>query len=178
MKKILFLFCMCISGVAVAQETIVLPSSFDENQMIVKEMDEEGNFIPVNQVEGVVDDSQQTTQQQSDQIEKDNSEEEENRRRIAPKEKVLPKNISEDPQKLKRVRKMKAIKRDYGIQKTTFGADTYEKVETPKKPTFKMPTMTKAFDDFRRESVHYEDCSSDDPDCRMYEVDEKGQVIF
>ena len=51
MKKMFFLFCLCLGSIAVAQETITLPSTFDENQMIVKKMDANGNYIPVNQIQ-------------------------------------------------------------------------------------------------------------------------------
>ena len=85
--------------------------------------------------------------------------------------------IESQSDKPKRVRRLRAIKRDYGIQKTTFSADTLGKMETPKNLTFKVPTMTKAYEDFKRESVRYEDCEADDPNCVMYEVDEAGQVI-
>ena len=50
MKKILFLFCLFFATGVVAQETIVLPSTFDESQMIVKKVDARGNYVPLNQV--------------------------------------------------------------------------------------------------------------------------------
>lgn len=162
MKKTFFLFCLCLSGATVAQETIVLPSTFDENQMIVKKIDKDGYFMPVNQI-----DLSNEGQLQEENIQKPTTED-------------VGQIIQEvEPQQVKpkKVRRLRAVKRKYGIQKTTFGADTLGKIESPKKPTFKMPTMTKAFEDLKKESVYFEDCNVDDPNCVTYEVDEKGQVI-
>ena len=78
----------------------------------------------------------------------------------------------------KRIRKLRAVEKDYSIPKTTFGNSTLQKVKVPVNGTFQTSTMAKAIEDFRKESISFEDCNSDDPNCKIYEVDEKGQVIF
>ena len=227
MKKILFLFCLFFATGVVAQETIVLPSTFDESQMIVKKVDARGNYVPLNQVadisnnqkeqvKKVVADSQKQTieniqiseelpgvpQKRGGRLKFDNPQmqgnaenaivknskefeqtvrkaEQEGKIMVLKKPMVLFEEEKEPkPVEQKRVRRLRAVQKDYGIPKTTFGKEAFQKIEVPQNPTFRMQTMTKALQDFKKESIRFEECDSNDPDCKMYEVDEEGQVIF
>ncbi|MBO5997012.1 MAG: hypothetical protein J6P93_00585 [Alphaproteobacteria bacterium] len=204
MKKIIFLLCLLYAGVAVAQETIALPSTFNENKMVLKKKDAHGNYIPLNQPIAEEAEQEETAEKpqkaeepkpdrkamaskQMEGIQKrvkemnfEKPKEPRKMRLVKPKEeeKQDAEQEEEQPQKKKRTRRMKAVERDYGIQKTTFGEETRKKIEVPKKPTFKTPTMSKAMTDFKKESIQYKECNDDDPKCKTYEVDEEGQVIF
>ena len=226
MRKILFLFCLLFASAAVAQETIVLPSTFDETQMIVKKVDMNGNYIPLNQVADVSDnpkeqvakipvDSQRKQVVENIQVSEENvpqkrggrlkfndpqmqnnaenavvrnseefdqtvkKAEQEGRVMVLKKHPVLFEEEKEQkPVEQKRVRKLRAIQKDYSIPKTTFGKEAFKGIEISKNSTFQTPTMTDALKDLRKESIRFEECNSNDPDCKMYEVDEEGQVIF
>ncbi|MBP5535035.1 MAG: hypothetical protein J6Y03_06000 [Alphaproteobacteria bacterium] len=221
MKKVFFLFCLFLGNVVVAQETITLPSTFDENQMIVKKIDANGNYIPLNQVQ-LTENIQQVQQpvqnvqtsgnlpetpqpeapqkkggrlkfndpQMQENAEKavirDSNEikeamqkaEQEGKVMTLRKSVLLEEETQSRPVERKRVRKFRVTERDYSIPRTTFGNDTLKKVELPQNLTFQTQTMTDALKDFKRESLRFEECDSEDPNCRMYEVDEEGKVIF
>ena len=199
MKKISFFICLFFAGVALAQESIVLPSSFDENQMIVKKMDSNGNYIPIEQPDFVqgktlpentppsVKERNHRPQGQVGQMKFDNQSKQRPVGKLPLKtqkelknsnvqEQTIPTVESSTPRK--RLRKFRAVEKDYSIPKTTFGNETLQKIEVPEQTTFQMPTMEKAVRDFRRESISFEECDTEDPNCKVYELDEAGRVIF
>ncbi len=82
------------------------------------------------------------------------------------------------PEQPKRVRQLRAVVKDYSLPKSTFSAASIQNLDVSETTTFKASTMSDAVRDFQRESMTFEECSPDDPNCKMYEVDEAGEVIF
>ena len=164
MKKILCLMCLFLPFGAWAQ-SFLLPSSFDENQIIEKVQDADGNFVPVDQVV----ENKPASQAQTAQNPAASIIEGEQKKPNAPQTKPAH-----------RTRQLRAVQKDYGLPKSTFDAQTLEQIDQPSNnATFQTQTMSQAVRDFKRESTSYEECSStDDPNCRTYEVDENGEVII
>lgn len=179
MKKILFLFALFLSVPVVAQETISLPSTFDENQMIVKKKDENGNFVPVNQIKIDLEDmstfktKEENLQGVKLKIKESVQDAEKTEQAELPNENTLQ-PLTEQ----KRVRKFRAREKDYGLPKTTFGDEALQEATTFSGVTFDTSTMKETVKEFKRESTFFEECDSDDPECKTYEVDEEGQVVF
>ena len=153
MKKVYLIGIIFMAFGANAQQMVV-PSSFDENRMIVKVMDKDGNFVPVD--ENTLTDSPEK------QIEKSASSQ---------------KNKTEKFEKSNNKKKFKRKQKTYSIQRSTFTPETYDNL--PAAPsTFRQETMSGAQKDLLKEMTFFEECTGNDPNCREYEVDDKGEVIF
>lgn len=187
MKKILFLFALFLSVPVVAQETISLPSTFDENQMIVKRKDANGNFVPVNQIKIDLDNQPALKAEEKNLqgVKLKIKESVQNSEKKIPaqvneqaEQKLPNENTLQPPTEQKRVRRLRAREKDYGMPKTTFGSSALQEAEMFSGVTFDTSTMEETVKEFKRESTFFEECDSDDPECKTYELDEEGQVIF
>jgi len=165
MKKVWVVVVFFISFMAVAQEEILMPSSFDENKMIVKRKDENGNFVPVDELAPPVSHVK-------------------NKQKSAPQaEPIL--NNKRPTKKFKMKKKTREIPastiqvdRSTDIMPSSFSQSTfYMTVDKSVSRTLSTQTMERARQELEKENTVYEECNSNDPNCKEYELDEQGRVI-
>ncbi len=169
MKKYYLIGLMFVAFIVNAQEMIV-PSSFDENKMIVKRMDEDGNFVPVN--EDTISENQSETEkpQQMFRVKKTRLP-----KKPTLKIKEIPEEGQVNEQKEPRKKRFKKIEKDYSVPKSTFDSDVYD-ADLPS--TFSTETMESAQRDLQEEMYSFEECGPNDKGCQEYETDSKGNVIL
>ncbi|MGN1091125.1 MAG: hypothetical protein ACI4RJ_01350 [Alphaproteobacteria bacterium] len=162
MKKI-YLICFILTAFVANAQQMIVPSSFDENKMIVKQMDENGNFVPVD--ENTLTDNpvvQTSVSNDKHTLQKTQNKEQE-KTDIKQKTKEAPK------------RKFKRIEKDYSMPKSTFGGNVYD---TQLPSTFSNETMERAQNALEEERYSFQECAPDDKDCQEYDIDSKGNIIL
>ena len=110
--------------------------------------------------------SKQSVQETENVVSEENSEEAEKETEQAQKE---------EKKKMKRFR---AVEKDYTLPSTTFSGDLLKGVEVPVNPTFQVQTMSKAAKEIQRERTRFVECQEGDKNCAYYEVDDAGEVIW
>ena len=193
MKKILIFVACCVigfAGVCVAEEEILMPSSFDENKMILKRKDENGNFVPV-------DDSAPTMKQNAQNqpnFQKPTPVMMQKKNNVGPSRNNVPKwqqkkeNAAPVPNQSGNVKKYKKVHKQYTMPKKTLvvpedgevmpstfnlGQSTFDvKIDRATLPSH-LPneTMQEARKALQEEQTVWVECKPDEKGCQ--EMDER-----
>jgi hypothetical protein len=78
----------------------------------------------------------------------------------------------------KKMKRFRAVEKDYTLPSTTFSGDLLNGVEVPVNPTFQVQTMSKAAKEIQKERTRFVECQEGDKNCDYYEVDDAGEVIW
>lgn len=93
-------------------------------------------------------------------------------------EEVIPaQKPSAPPTPERRIKRYRAIEKDYSMPKSTFSSSTLSNIaDAPS--SFSNSSMAETIKRFKKESTRFEECQEGEKGCRQYDVDDKGDVIW
>lgn len=84
---------------------------------------------------------------------------------------------SAPPAPERRIKRYRAIEKDYSMPKSTFSSSTLSNIgDAPS--SFSNSSMAETIKRFKKESTRFEECQEGEEGCRQYDVDDKGDVIW